>query len=106
VLPEFCGKRPDGGRYEQPQGRGDVVGIPGSGVRVVLKTQKAISKAKLEILGPKAGEKKTSEDDAPLPEVKKHEIAMTIGSDDFSAECVLDLQDGETAYRMIVEDEF
>jgi hypothetical protein len=106
VLPEFCGKRPDGGRYEQPQGRGDVVGIPGSAVRVALKTQKAITKAKLEIIGPQAGEGKTSEDDMPPPEVVKRELLLTAGSDGFSAEGIFDLKDGETGYRLLVEDEY
>jgi hypothetical protein len=105
VLPEFCGKRPDGGRYEQPQGRGDIVGIPGAGVRIVLKTQKPITKATLAILGPKSGEPKTSDDEAPLPEIMKQEIPMILSSDGSSAECTFDMKDGETAYRMIVADE-
>jgi hypothetical protein len=106
VLPEFCGKRPDGGRYEQPQGRGDVVGIAGSAVRVMLKTQKAITKARLEILGPEPGAQKISEDDAPLSEVIRREVPLTISDDGLSAEGSLDLNPAETGYRMLVEDEY
>src|SRR5262249_35010829 len=50
-LPAFCGLRPDGGRYEQPQSRGDIVGISESSARVVIKTQKPVSRASLQIVG-------------------------------------------------------
>src|SRR5262249_47540402 len=40
VLPEYCGKKPSGGRYEVVQPRGDVIGIDGSSARIVIKTQK------------------------------------------------------------------
>jgi hypothetical protein len=51
-FPEFCGLRPDGSRYEEPQGRGDVQGILGSSARVVIKVQKPIQGGYLELLGP------------------------------------------------------
>ncbi len=50
-LPEYCGLRPDGTRYEILQSRGDVLGIAGSAAHVAVKVQKAIKSGVLEILG-------------------------------------------------------
>ena len=52
VLPEFCGLDPDGNRYELLQSRGDILGIPGSLAKVVIKIQKPIKGGYLETLGP------------------------------------------------------
>ena len=52
-FPEYCGVHQDGSRYEQLQGRGDVIGIAGSSARVVVKVQKLIKEGFLELIGSK-----------------------------------------------------
>ena len=120
ILPEFCGHRPDGNRYEQPQGRGDVVGILGSAVRVQFEVKNRDHQAWLVLLGPEKVETKSSEEDAPVPEKAIRTIKMEIkkGSklvseegqtprsvDIVIAEAAFDLVPGLTGYRMIVKDE-
>jgi hypothetical protein len=96
VLPEFVGLRPDGGRYEEPQPRGDVAGVPGSAAHVRIETQKPVVKAVAEILG------EASEDGAPA--VVRRSLPMTLGEDGLSADVTFDLRDQESAYRILLED--
>jgi hypothetical protein len=51
ILPEYVGRRPDGGRYRQLQPGGEIVGMPELAVRVVVKTQKPVVRAVLETFG-------------------------------------------------------
>ena len=119
-LPDFCGKRPDGQRYERPQGLGDVVGIPGSRVRVQFEVENIRHKAWLIPLGPEKSDSKRSEEEGPLPEKEKPAIPMEIkgsfksGKDDQGndeeininvAEVVFDLTEGLTGYRLVIENE-
>lgn len=102
VLPEFVGKRPGGGRYEVLQPRGDVVGIPGSGARVEVKTQRPIVKGHLELLGPRdyAPDKDADEQG---PEVPRRQVPLKVDGE--SASGIFDLRPEESAYRIVVEDE-
>lgn len=114
-LPAECGLRPDGRRYEQPQSRGDVAGITGSSVRVRIRTQKAIKSALLTVLGPENFETAKSVDQLG-PETTRRKLPMKIIQepvaekgqkvDGYFAEVSFDLREGETAYRIDVEDEY
>jgi hypothetical protein len=103
-LPAYCGTTPDGQRYELPQGHGDVVGIPGSAVRLLVQTSKPIRGATLELLGPE-GEARPA-DDEPGPEKVRRSVALRIAPSGQDAEAVFDLRPGETAYRIVVSDEY
>jgi hypothetical protein len=102
IVPPHCGLRPDGRRYEQFQPRGEVTGLPGSAVRVAIKTQKPITRARLALLGPvpasRSGEKLSGR-----PELRT--FSMMVGDDGMSAEIVFDLRPEATAYRIVVTDE-
>ncbi len=104
-LPKFCGVRPDGSRYEVPQGRGDVVGIAGSNVRIVLKTQKAIRKAAVELWGPANFDPKAS-DELLIADKLIRRVPMKISEEGQDAEAVVELKRDEIQYRLVVEDEF
>jgi hypothetical protein len=104
LLPAFCGLRPDGSRYEQPQGRGDVVGIPGSTARLVIAVQKPVKSARLEILSTETAGSKASE--LPGPETCKRTIDMTLGTDGQEAEAIFDLRPEESGYRIHVADSY
>lgn len=108
-LPAFCGVKPDGSRYEQAQGRGDIVGIPGSAARIQIKTQKPVRRAFLQLLGEQpAGSDAKGQSVVPEPtrEVVQREIALTLSSDGMIGEGTFDLQAGESAYRAVVVDEY
>ena len=111
-LPAFCGAKPDGGRYEQPQGRGDIVGIPGSSARVFIKTQKPVRRAFLQVFGPKPepATVAASGPDTPaasfeVPEIFKREVVLTLGADGITAEGAFDLRPDESGYRIVTVDE-
>jgi hypothetical protein len=98
VLPEYCGLRPDGTRYEEYQSKGDVLGLPGSSARVAVEVQenKSIVEATLEVLG------------QPHPEGREEvmrRVPMRVREDARGAEGTFELRRGETAYRVVVEDE-
>lgn len=104
MLPEYCGLNPKGKRYEVPQGRGDVIGIPGSSAKVIVKTQKPIESAQIEISGPENFDpKKAPEEMGPM--VVRRTVPAKIGSDKQSAEAVFDLNPEETSYEVVVIDE-
>ncbi len=106
-LPEFCGKKPDGTRYEQPQGRGDIVGIPGSGARLAIKIQKPVRRAFLQILGPESTPaKKDVSPEEPLKETVKREIELDLAADRSSAAGAFDLRPEESSYRIVAIDEY
>jgi hypothetical protein len=108
LLPEFCGTRPEGGRYEVPQPRGDVIGIPGSKVRIQFELAAPTHKGWLELRGPEKVDEKPGEEDVSSAEVPKGEpIPMAIKQTDagYVAEATFDLVQGLSGYRMIVKDE-
>ena len=106
-LPTFCGKTPDGNRYEVPQqGHGDVVGIAGSSVRVAMQTSKPIQTADLELWDAEQSQAGRAGGVIPEPEPAKHLVQMKIGDSGQNAEAVFDLKPGWTAYRIVVTDEY
>jgi hypothetical protein len=103
-LPEYCGLRPDGARYEQPQPRGDVAGIPGTTVRVQAKIQKPITEAWLELREIEIVEGK--EDGAPPQEKARAPMKMTLTDGGTLAEAQFNLTPGLSGYRVIVKDQY
>lgn len=119
VLPAYCGVKPSGQRYEAAQPRGDVIGIDGSSAKVIIKTQKPIESARLEILEPespkKAADKAADKADESVKEPAKDEIIpervsrtvnCQIEKDKMTATGMFDLKENETGYRVIVADEY
>lgn len=88
VLPDYVGHRPNGSSYEQEQPRGDIIGPPHSKARVVIRTQKPIVGAMLELFGPAT-----------------RQLPMRLDSD-MRAECSFALRPEQTAYRVLVRDRF
>ena len=104
-LPAYCGTTPRGQRYElAQQGHGDVVGIPGSAVRLVIGTSKPIRAAHLELLGPVSGDPNRAEEEVG-PEIVKRVLPLTNGANGQEATTVFDIRPVETAYRVVVADE-
>ncbi|MCS7044907.1 MAG: hypothetical protein NZO58_00985 [Gemmataceae bacterium] len=98
-LPTYCGTRPDGSRYEVAQGRGDVVGIPGSAVRLIVHTQRPVRRAVVQLEQAAAG----TEHDAP-PAVSR-EVPLDLDADGTKAQGTFDLRPEETGYRIVVVDD-
>lgn len=103
-LPAFCGTKPDGSRYEQPQGRGDIVGIPGSSARIAIQTQKPVRRAFLQLLGP--ADVKPGKDEESSAEVFKREIVLALDADGSRAAGTFDLRPDESSYRIVTVDEY
>lgn len=108
-LPAYCGLKPakqgvsvDERRYEVEAAKGDVVGIPGSAVRVEIQTQKDIKEAWLELLGSEIVDPKNAE---ARVDAKPDRRPMTVGSDKMSASARFDLNDRHIGYRVVVKDE-
>ncbi|MSQ96702.1 MAG: hypothetical protein EXR98_19410 [Gemmataceae bacterium] len=123
LLPAFCDARPnvkEKKRYERPQERGDVIGIPGSAVRVQFEVDNAKHQAWIELLGPEKSDPNRSEEEGPVPEKVLQQIPMEIkktieffiqdGEDSTRetvvAEATFDLVPGLTGYRMVVKNEY
>lgn len=105
VLPAYCGVRPsDGARYEVPQGRGDVIGIPGSAAKIVVTTQKPIASAAIETLAPEKIDPNKPLDESG-PEIVKRTIPFTLKGDKTEAIAQFDLLPNESAYRILLTDE-
>lgn len=113
VLPKFCGTDANGDPYEQPQARGDIVAIAGSSARIILKTQKPIKTAYLELIGPEKADDK-GQVDGVGPETCKRRIDLTASTirlegsaeEIHLAEGAFDLRPDETAYRAVVIDAY
>jgi hypothetical protein len=101
-LPPHCGTRPDGKPYEQPQPRGEVVGLPGSSARAAVRCNKPVAKAAVELLGtPTAAEaSQGARADAVL-----RTVPLTLADGGTTAEGTFDLRPAETAYRVVLADE-
>jgi hypothetical protein len=95
ILPEWVGRTPAGGRYEQPQLRGEIVGIDGAAARVRVQTQKPVVKAELDLIG-------LAEGPRPAP-VTRTLAPVVAGESEFTFE--FPLAEGESAYRVRVTDE-
>jgi hypothetical protein len=89
LLPDYCGKRPDGTPFEQQQPRGDLVALKGSSARVALRTQKPLARARVEVNG-----KGTRFFDLPLSDKRD------------GAEGTFPLLEGDTSYRLLVWDQY
>lgn len=103
VLPEFCGTRPSGGRYEMAQPRADVIGIAGSAARVSAQLSRPVVKGVVELYGRDVPEGKEPSDTDP--ETLRRTIPLTLGDGNSVAEATFDLKADEVAYRVRVEDE-
>jgi hypothetical protein len=111
-LPESCGLKPDGGRYELLQPRGEVAGIPGSAARLEVRIQKQVRAAYVELLTMRARDNKglaaertpTAAD--ALDEVMSRKIDLSMDAGLTRAEGTFDLRPEETAYRVVAVDEF
>lgn len=111
-LPDSFGKVLDVRRYELLQRLGDVVGIPGSSARVIIKIQKPVKKAVIELLGPeKIDPDRSPEDNGP--EIVKGQIGMDLsryenakGETVYGAEGIFGLKEGVTGYRILLVDHY
>jgi hypothetical protein len=97
LLPKYVGSRPDGSPYEQYRVRGEIAGPLGSGARVVVTTQKPVVKGRIELLGRAGGES--------LPEAVLRSADLEVKPGGLASVGLFDLRAGETAYRILVEDE-
>ncbi len=95
LLPVYVGLRPDGTPYEQYRMRGEIAGPLGSSARVALECQKPVVKGTIELLG------RTSGDSLVESVLRNVDLKM----DGRKAVATFDLRVGETAYRILVEDE-
>ena len=96
-LPEYCGLRPDGRRYEQLQSQGDCLGVAHSSVRVVAMLQRPVAHAQLELLALAA---------APgSPDTVVQRFDMRITTDGRQSETQFELSPEANAYRVKVVDE-
>jgi hypothetical protein len=91
LLPDFCGKRPDGSPFEQAQAKGDLLALLGSAARVTLHTQKPILRAQVEVIG---------KDNEPRV------VDLTISDRRDGAGGTFPLKEGDTSYRLLVRDEY
>lgn len=117
ILPAYCGLRPkrpgmndEDRRYEEPQS-GDVVGIPGSSVRVQATIQKQVSEAWIELLefDPVRAAAGIATADAVRDNQQSFELVrekhrMALSSDGRSATFRFDLAPGLSGYRILVVD--
>lgn len=90
-LPKYCGQRPDGMPYEHYQPRGDVTGLEGSRVRLLIEVQKLVQTAWIECLADN--------------NVRKRAVPMEIRDGTRMATGFLDLRPDEIAYRIVVTDQ-
>jgi hypothetical protein len=100
-LPAYCGHRPGGQPYEIEQPGGDLALLPGWSARVVVRTQKEVRQANLELLGeaPRGSGR-------PGPEPVLRRIELTRTEDGLRAEGTFEPRPGEVAYRVAVADAF
>ncbi len=106
LLPAYCGTTPKGERYEQAQqGHGDVVGIPGSAVRLAIAISKPVRTAYLELLGPASGDPNRADEEQGTDEVVKRIVPLTNGANGREATALFDIRPDETAYKIVVADE-
>jgi hypothetical protein len=105
-LPSHIGLKANGQPYEEPQKGADILyRLPGSTARVAIETQKPIVKATVEVLGPphalavvKAGAR---------TETVHRSVDLVVQEGGLTAEGTFAFQlQTETAYRIVVRDEF
>lgn len=117
VLPAFCGVDEHGNRYEQPQARGDIVGIDGSLARVRIYTQKPIVGAVLKLYGPANWDRSKSIEETGAETITRDPIALEIRSVETAsaegatstiqfAEATFEMRENETTYQIEVVDEY
>jgi hypothetical protein len=94
ILPEYCGLRPGGARYEEVQPKGDVTAMADSAVRVHVLANKPLRQANLQLL----------RHDGNAGETVSRRIAMALSEDTRVAEATFDLRPDEHAYRVQMED--
>ncbi|MBI3410459.1 MAG: hypothetical protein HY040_19140 [Planctomycetes bacterium] len=117
VLPAFCGVDEHGNRYEQPQARGDIVGIGGSFARVRIYTQKPIVGAALKLFGPVNWDRSKPVEETSAETITRDLVALEIRNVETAnadgvkatiqfAEATFEMRDNETAYQIEVVDEY
>jgi hypothetical protein len=98
ILPAYCGLRSDGTRFEEEeQVKGEVLGLSGSSSVVTIQASKPLKKATLELLGPSQG---------GAPEQVLSATNMTLDAGKQTASCRFNLDARQTAYRILVWDQF
>ncbi len=105
IYPEYC--TPGQPRFEKQQGRGDVVGIVGSSVRIEAATIRPVKLAWIELLGPEKIEAKRSDVDVQFSEVAIGKRPMTVKNADEGSlvSDTFDIMEGLSGYRIILEDQ-
>jgi hypothetical protein len=101
LLPHYYGLRPNGQPYEVEQPRGDIVAVPQASARVAVKLQKPVTQAVVEILGQPDGSAPSASTEAVL-----RRLTMRLEEGGASAACTFDPQSNETAYRILIQDQY
>ncbi|HEY7153873.1 MAG TPA: hypothetical protein VH575_07920 [Gemmataceae bacterium] len=112
-LPAYVGLKASGQPFEEPQKGADILyRLPGSAARVAIETQKPIVKATVEVLGPPhaLAVVKTG----AYAETVRRSVDLVVQDGGLTAEGTFSFQPGtrgdplqtETAYRIVVRDEF
>lgn len=104
-LPDFIGRKPDGSAYESLMNQGEVIGLAGSTVRLLIRAQKPLSDAKLVLLE----RDKTLGMEKELPATSMQileEIDPQSGEKQYGAEATFRLDPKLLAYRVEVKDLF
>jgi hypothetical protein len=98
LLPAFVGLRPGSHLpYEQSAPHGEIVAIAGSSAWLHIQIQKPVQKAVIETLGAAS---------LTGPEQVRRRIPLMLGSDGTSAAGAFVLRPDESAYRVVVTDEY
>jgi hypothetical protein len=95
ILPEYVGKRPSGGRYEELLDKGDIVGWPDCDARIEVTANKPLTEAVLELLG-------TDPQSEAERVTRTFPIKPTPASDSVTFRFAL--KPGESAYRIRMKD--
>jgi hypothetical protein len=104
-LPDFIGRKPDGTAYESLMNQGEVIGLAGSTVRLLIRAQKPLSEAKLVLLE----RDKTLGVEKELPATNMQLLDETdpqTGEKLSGAEATFRLDAKLLAYRIEVKDQF
>jgi hypothetical protein len=101
LLPRYYGLRPNGQPYEVEQPRGDIVAMPHASARLAVKLQKPVTQAAVEILGQPDGSAPAASTE---PVLRRLSMRLEVGGE--SAVCTFAPQSSDTAYRILVQDQY
>jgi hypothetical protein len=103
-LPEFLGKKPDGGWYETYQSQGEITGLANSKARLRIAVQKKISEASLTLIArTKDGTGEVARQTIPM--FPGSAETLPNGETEYSATVLFDLTSDLLAYSVEVKDE-